>query len=190
MTLESMRIQELLCRPLPDSFLARDWNDLLGLAADGDHDAIAAVFSRRRGLAWCLIRRASAAGLEDPDAVLLEGIWRAIVRQSPTEEAFYASIHSHLLSAIRRARRRQIDTVSIDAVASVLADGGRAADPVATTTVDAVVARQVIAAIPPDIVRAAADRLSGQGDRVSAADRQRLHRWRVRNADLLAAAAA
>ncbi|MEQ1701429.1 MAG: hypothetical protein ABMA25_15075 [Ilumatobacteraceae bacterium] len=183
-----MRIQELLTRPLPVSTVQTSWDKLLTHAATGDHDAIAAAFGRRRGLAWCLVRQANSSGLEDPDAVLLEGIWRAIVRQCPTEEAFYSSIHSHLLSAIRRGRRRQIDSVSIDAVSAHLADGGP--DPVGSATVDAVVARQVLDSIPADVVRAAADRLTGRADRISAADRQRLHRWRSRHADLLATAAA
>jgi len=185
-----MRINELLSRPVPPALLALDWGDVIALAESGDVDAIAAAFGRRRGLAWCLVRRASSSGLEDPDAVMLEGVWRAIVRGCPTEEAFYSSVHSHLLSNVRRARRRQMDTVSIDAASVMVSDEGCSWDPVGTAATNAVVARQVIAATPPDVVRVASQRLTGESDRVSPADRQRLHRWRSKNSDLLAAAAA
>lgn len=179
-----MRVSDLLRRPIPASMEGLPWPCLVDRAAGGDLDALAAVVASRPGLAWYLVRLGSRSGVEDADAVLVEGLWLAVHARRPSPEALFCSMRSHLMRSVQRSRRWCDWSTPTDVAAFVDAmstDGDPVADQVAT--------RLTLDSLPPEVVRAAARKLL-TSSALSPADRQRLHRWRVSPSAQLAASAA
>ena len=181
-----MRISDLLRRVVPANVRLLEWSALVERAATGDLDALAAVASSRPGLAWYLVGLTRRTGVEDADEVLLEALWRAVHARRPSPEALYGTMRSHVMRAARRSRRWRESSIPADVALMLEIDSGVAGD---DPVVDRVLASLAVSCVPTDVLRIAS--LKALTSTVlSAADRQRLHRWRVSPAGQLVTSAA